>query len=80
MQQTSIETIEEALKYVGSLPEASREAQRHLDKENGPHECPATRSKHQALQAVKYELAAPDFHALKCRRILGDLRRLRRFI
>jgi hypothetical protein len=79
-QQTPFENIEGALEYVGYLLEASREAQKHIDEEIASAKNRQQDRKTQALQIVRYKLATLDFHILKSKRLLGDLRRLRRLI
>lgn len=79
-QETPFENIEGALEYVGCLLEASREAQRHIEKEIARASSPEPARKKQALQLVKYKLATLDFHLVKSNRLLKDLRKLRRLI
>jgi hypothetical protein len=79
-QQTPFESIEGALEYVAYLLAASREAQSQIEKEI-PCACsPQKARKKQALQVVRYKLATLDFHIVKSKHLLGDLRKLRGMI
>ncbi len=79
-QETPFENIEGALEYVGYLLEASREAQSHIDTEIADASDPQLARKKQALQLVKYKLATLDVHIVASKRLLNDLRKLRRLI
>jgi hypothetical protein len=79
-QQTPFENIESALEYVGYLLEASREAQGHIETEIARASDPQLARREQALQLVKYKLATLDFHIVASKRLLNDLRKLRRLI
>jgi hypothetical protein len=79
-QETPFEDIESALEYVGYLLEASREAQRHIETEIARASDPRHARRKQALQVVKYKLAKLDFHIATGKRLLIDLRKLRRLI
>jgi hypothetical protein len=79
-QETPFENIEGALEYVGHLLEATREAQRHIDIEIGRASRPGLNRRKEALQLVKYKLAKLDSHMETSKRILKDLRKLRRLI
>jgi len=79
-QETPFENIEGALEYVGCLLEASREAQKHIEVEIARASDPQLARKKQALQLVKYKLATLDCQLVKSKRLLNDLRKLRRLI
>jgi hypothetical protein len=79
-QQTPFENIEGALEYVGHLLEATREAQKHIETEIGRASRPGLNRRKEALQLVKYKLAKLDSHMETSKRILKDLRKLRRLI
>jgi hypothetical protein len=79
-RETPFENIEGALEYVGYLLEASREAQRHIETEIARAAKPELVRKKQALQLVKYKLATLDYHVATSKRLLNDLRKLRRLI
>ena len=79
-QQTPFESIEGALEYVAYLLEASREAQSQIEKEIPCTGSPQKARKKQALQVVRYKLATLDFHIVKSKHLLGDLRKLRGMI
>ena len=79
-QQTPFESIEGALEYVAYLLEASREAQSQIEKEIPRTSSPQKTRKKQALQVVRYKLATLDFHIVKSKHLLGDLRKLRGMI
>jgi len=79
-QQTPFESIEGALEYVGQLLEATQEAKRQIEEEIVHASSPEQARKKQALQLVMFKLATLDFHITKSKRVLGDLRKLRRLI
>jgi hypothetical protein len=79
-QQTPFESIEGALEYVAYLLEASREAQIQIEKEIPRTSSAQKALKKQALQVVRYKLATLDFHIVKSKHLLGDLRKLRGMI
>lgn len=79
-QATPFENIEGALEYVGYLLEASREAQRHIETEITRASKPELARKKQALQLVKYKLTVLESHVIVSKRLLNDLRKLRRLI
>ncbi len=78
-QATPFENIEGALEYVGYLLEASREAQRHIETEITRASKPELARKKQALQLV-YKLTVLESHVIVSKRLLNDLRKLRRLI
>jgi hypothetical protein len=79
-QATPFENIEGALEYVGYLLEASREAQKHVETEITNASRPELARKKQALQLVKYKLTVLESHIVISKRLLNDLRKLRRLI
>ena len=79
-QETPFENIEGALEYVGFLLEASREAQKHVETEIKSASRPELARKRQALQLVKYKLTVLESHIVVSKRLLNDLRKLRRLI
>lgn len=79
-RETPFENIEGALEYVGCLLDASREAQRHVEREITRDNSPQLVRKKQALQLVKYKLATLDGHLVTSKHLLNDLRKLRRLI
>ena len=79
-QETPFENIEGALEYVGSLLEASREAQKHVETEITGASRPELARKQQALQLVKYKLTVLESHMVVSKRVLNDLRKLRSLI
>jgi hypothetical protein len=79
-QATPFENIEGAVEYVGYLLEASREAQKHVETEIASASRPELARKKQALQLVKYKLTVLDSHIVTSKRLLNDLRKLRRLI
>jgi hypothetical protein len=79
-QTTPFDNIEGALEYVGYLLEASREARKHVETEITCATSPELARKRQALQLVKYKLTALESHVVVSKRLLNDLRKLRRLI
>ena len=79
-QATPFENIEGALEYVGFLLEASREAQKHVETEITAASGTQLARKKQALQLVKYKLTVLESHIVTSKRLLNDLRKLRRLI
>jgi hypothetical protein len=78
--ETPFESIEGALEYVSLLQEAIQEAQQQVEKEIGlAADSPLARRK-EALQLVRYKLAKLSSHISGSRRVLNDLRTLRRLL
>src|SRR5258707_9537642 len=78
--ETPFDNIESALEYVNHLLDATREAQDQIGTEilrAAKH--PLARRK-QALQLVNYKLDKLSSHIAASRRILNDLRTLRRLL
>jgi hypothetical protein len=78
-QETPFDNIESALEYVNHLLEATREAQDQIQTEILRANPQLTRRK-QALQLVHYKLEKLSSHIAASRRILNDLRMLRRLL
>lgn len=77
---TPFDSIESALEYVTLLLEATREAQEHVTQELVEHATPQMARQKQALQLVSYKLDKLAFHFGAGKRILNDLRTLRRLL
>ena len=75
--ETPFENIESAQQFVELLYEAIDEARREVEDEVGR---PQPERRLQALQLVAYNLAKLSLHMGTSRRILNDLRSLRRLL
>jgi hypothetical protein len=75
--ETPFENIESARQFVELLCEAIEEARREVEAEAGR---PQPERQLQALQLVAYNLAKLALHMGTSRRILNDLRTLRRLL
>jgi hypothetical protein len=78
--ETPFDNIESALEYVNQLLEATREAQVHIQTEILRAANPQLARRKQALQLVHYKLEKLSSHIAASRRILNDLRMLRRLL
>jgi hypothetical protein len=78
--ETPFDNIESALEYVNQLLEATREAQDQIEKEILRAASPQLARRKQALQLVNYKLDKLSSHITASRRILNDLRTLRRLL
>jgi hypothetical protein len=78
--ETPFDNIESALEYVGQLLEATREAQDQIKMEILRAASPQLARRKQALQLVNYKLDKLTAHITASRRILNDLRLLRRLL
>ena len=78
--ETPFESIEGALEYVSYLLEATQEAQDHIGTEIVRAAEPQLARRKQALQIVNYKLVKLHSHVAASRRILNDLRTLRRLL
>lgn len=78
--ETPFDHIEGALEYVNLLVEATREAQEHVEMEVARATTPEMARRKKALQLVTYNLAKLSSHIGSSRRILNDLRTLRRLL
>jgi hypothetical protein len=77
MDEGTFDNIESAQEFVDLLAEAVEETRREVESEIG-REQPDRRM--QALQLVSYNLAKLSLHIATSRRILNDLRTLRRLL
>ncbi len=78
--ETPFDNIESALEYVNLLLEATREAQQEVETEILRAADPQSARRKQALQLVSYNLAKLSSHISSSRRLLNDLRTLRRLL
>jgi hypothetical protein len=78
--ETPFDNIESALEYVNQLLEATREAQDQIGTEILRAANPQLARRKQALELVKYKLDKLSSHIASSRRILNDLRTLRRLL
>ncbi len=74
------DTIESAQDYIDLLIQAIDETRHDVGKEIRLSTRPDDERRVQALQLVALNLSKLDSHATKCRRILNDLRTLRRLL
>src|SRR5258707_11481302 len=78
--ETPFDNIEGSLEYVNHLLEATREAQDQIESEILRAANPQLARRKQALQLVNYKLDKLSSHVAASRRILNDLRTLRRLL
>ena len=78
MQRTPFDSIEGALEYVGLLREAIEVAKKAVEQEKARAGSDARRL--EALQLVAYKLDRLAWHMDGSRRLLNDLRTLRRLL
>ena len=78
--ETPFDNIESGLEYVNLLLEATREAQEEIAKEVHLLTSPQLARRKQALRLVSYKLTKLSSHIFASRRILNDLRTLRRLL
>jgi hypothetical protein len=78
--ETPFDNIESALEYVNLLLETTREAQGQIETEILRAANAQLARRKQALQLVKYKLEKLSSHIAASRRILNDLRTLRRLL
>jgi hypothetical protein len=78
--ETPFDNIESALEYVNHLLEATREARDQIEMEILRATNPNLVRRKQALQLVNYKLDKLSSHIATSRRILNDLRTLRRLL
>ena len=78
--ETPFDNIESALEYVNHLLEATREAKDQIETEILRAANPQLARRKQALQLVNYKLDKLSSHVAVSRRILNDLRTLRRLL
>lgn len=79
-QETPFDNLDSALEYVSQLFDATVEAQAEVDTEITRTEDPQLARRKQALQLVKYKLDQLSTHVAASRRVLNDLRMLRRIL
>ena len=80
LQTPAFDTIESAQDYIDLLVQAIDEARRDVGAEIGLSRSPSEERRVQALQLAALNLTKLDGHICKCRRILNDLRTLRRLL
>ena len=78
--ETPFDNIESALEYVNHHLQATREAQGQIQTEILRAANPQLARRKQALQLVNYKLDKLSSHIAASRRILNDLRTLRRLL
>ena len=78
--ETPFDSIEGSHEYVALLAEALEEARGEVDAEVALAEVDAADRRKEALQLVAYNLAKLNLHITASRRILNDLRTLRRLL
>lgn len=78
--ETPFDNIEGAQEYVQLLLEAIDEARRNVDADLTAADAAGADRRSQALQLVAYNLAKLETHMATSRRILNDLRSLRRLL
>jgi hypothetical protein len=78
--ETPFDSIESSHEYVALLAEAIKEARQDVDAEIEIAVREGADRRTQALQLVAYNLAKLDLHMTTSRRILNDLRTLRRLL
>jgi len=78
--ETPFDSIESSHEYVAMLAEALEEARREVEEEIGGAERDAADRRKEALLLVSYNLAKLHLHITGSRRILNDLRTLRRLL
>ena len=78
--ETPFDNIENSHRYVAMLAEAINDAQTDVDAELALAESEQAARRKEALQLVNYNLAKLGMHITTSRRILNDLRTLRRLL
>ncbi len=78
--ETPFDSIEGSYQYVDMLAEAIREACRDVEQEVAMAEQEKAERRKQGLLLVSYNLAKLEGHITSSRRILNDLRTLRRVL
>ena len=78
--ETPFDSIEGSHEYVALLAEALDEARRDVESEVALAEREGAERRKQALLLVSYNLAKLNLHITTSRRILNDLRSLRRLL
>lgn len=80
MSETPFDCIESSHEYVALLAEAVEEARREVDRDIAAAVAERAERRKLALQLVSYNLAKLSLHMTTSRRILNDLRTLRRLL
>ena len=78
--ETPFDSIEGSHEYVAMLAEALEEARRDVELEIATADRDSAERRKQALLLVSYNLAKLNLHITTSRRILNDLRTLRRLL
>jgi hypothetical protein len=78
--ETPFDSIEGSHEYVAMLAEAVDEARRDVEAEIAAAEQDGADRRKEALLLVSYNLAKLNLHIIASRRILNDLRTLRRLL
>ena len=78
--ETPFDSIEGSHEYVRRLAEAVNEARRDVEEEVAAAEAERADRRKEALLLVSYNLAKLNLHITTSRRILNDLRSLRRLL
>jgi len=78
--ETPFDSIEGSHEYVALLAEALQEAKRDVEAEIAAAENEGAQRRKEALLLVSYNLAKLNLHITTSRRILNDLRMLRRLL
>jgi hypothetical protein len=78
--ETPFDSIEGSQEYVALLAEAIEEARKEVDADTAAAIEEGADRRREALQLVSYNLAKLDLHITTSRRILNDLRTLRRLL
>jgi hypothetical protein len=78
--ETPFDSIESSHEYVAMLAEAVEEARRDVEEEVAGAEHDGAERRKEALLLVSYNLAKLNLHITSSRRILNDLRTLRRLL
>jgi hypothetical protein len=80
IDETPFDNIEGSHEYVAMLAEALNEARRDVESEIAAAERDRADRRKEALLLVSYNLAKLNLHITSSRRILNDLRTLRRLL
>ncbi len=78
--ETPFDSIDGSHEYVAMLAESLDEARREVEEEIAAAERDGAERRKQALLLVSYNLAKLNLHITSSRRILNDLRTLRRLL
>ncbi|MEO7649687.1 MAG: hypothetical protein ABIZ80_04415 [Bryobacteraceae bacterium] len=78
--ETPFDSIESSHEYVSMLAEAIAEARRDVEQDSALASAEGADRRNQALLLVSYNLAKLEGHMTTSRRILNDLRTLRRLL